>query len=115
MRLARASDPKNVRAFISETDKLILQQATANYRLLDMLASNRQLVVEGGVGSGKSWHAMEQAKRLAENANGDSGREVLMMAYNLALSERLRAAARKQRIARGRITVQSSENLAATV
>ena len=33
----------------------------------------------------------------------DTG-EVLMMAYNLALSERLKAAARKLRLSRGRIT-----------
>jgi len=39
---------------VSEADKFILRQATANYKLLDMLVGNRQLVVEGGVGTGKS-------------------------------------------------------------
>ena len=86
-------EPKAVKAFITETDKLILRQATASYRLLDMLSGNLKLVIEGGVGTGKSWYAIEQARRLAENAGGEAGRDVLMVAYNLALCERLRTSA----------------------
>ena len=108
-------EPKAVKAFITETDKLILRQATASYRLLDMLSGNLQLVVEGGVGTGKSWYAIEQARRLAENAGADSGRDVLMVAYNLALCERLRASAGKLRLERGSITVHSSESIAASI
>ena len=108
-------EPKTVRAFVSETDKLILRQTTANYRVLDMLSGNLQLVVEGGVGTGKSWYAIEQARRLAENEENASGREVLMIAYNLALCERLRANVAKLRLKRGGITVQSSEQLAAGI
>jgi len=108
-------EPKAVKAFITETDKLILRQATASYRLLDMLSGNLQLVVEGGVGTGKSWYAIEQAHRLAENAGADSGRDVLMVAYNLALCERLRASAGKLRLERGSITVRSSESIAAEI
>ncbi len=108
-------EPKNVRSFISETDKLILRQATANYRLLEMLSGNLQLVVEGGVGTGKSWHAIDQARRLAENLSGASGREVLVMTYNLALCERLKVNVTKLRLKRGGITVRNSEQLAAEV
>ena len=108
-------EPKAVKAFITETDKLILRQATASYRLLDMLAGNLQLVIEGGVGTGKSWYAIEQARRLAENTGADSGRDVLMVAYNLALCERLRASAGKLRMERGSITVRSSESIAAEI
>jgi hypothetical protein len=108
-------EPKSVKAFISETDKLLLRQATSNYRLLDMLAGNQQLVVEGGVGTGKSWYAIEQARRLAENADGESGREVLMVAYNIALCERPRVGTRKLRLTRGSITVQSAEDIAASI
>lgn len=108
-------EPKAVKAFITETDKLILRQATASYRLLDILSGNLQLVVEGGVGTGKSWYAIEQARRLAENAGANSGRDVLMVAYNLALCERLRASAGKLHLERGSITVRSSESIAAEI
>lgn len=104
--------PRSVEAFISETDMMLLRQATADYHLLDMLAGNSQLVFEGGVGTGKSWHAMEQARRLAENSGGLNGREVLVVAYNLALSQRLRVLAGRIKLQRGRITVESSETLA---
>jgi hypothetical protein len=107
--------PKNVQAFISETDTLLLRQATANYRLLDMLAGNRQIVFEGGVGTGKSWHALEQARRLAENTGGAAGRQVLLVGYNLALCQRLRVLASRMKLQRGRITVESSETLAARI
>lgn len=106
-------EPKTMKAFISETDRLMLRQTTANYAVLDMLAGNRQLVVEGGVGTGKSWYAIEQAKRFAENAGEAAGREVLMVAYNLALCERLRAGVQKLKLARGSIQVRSAESLAA--
>ena len=108
-------EPKAVKAFITETDKLILRQATASYRLLDMLSGNLQLVIEGGVGTGKSWYAIEQARRLAENTGADSGRDVLMVAYNLALCERLRTSAGKLGLQRGSITVHSSESIAASI
>ncbi len=107
--------PKNIKAFVSETDKLILRQATADYRLLDMLSGNLQLLVEGGVGTGKSWYAIEQARRLAENVEGSDARDVLMVAYNLALCERLRMNVTKLRLKRGTITVRSSEQLAADI
>jgi hypothetical protein len=69
----------------------------------------------GGVGTGKSWYAIEQARRLAENAGGDSGRDVLMVAYNLALCELLRNSAGKLGLQRGSITVHSSESIAASI
>ncbi|MEY4484734.1 MAG: hypothetical protein RL693_2186 [Verrucomicrobiota bacterium] len=103
--------PKNVKAFVSETDKLILRQAIADFRFLDMLSGNQQLLVEGGVGTGKSWYAIEQARRFAENRGGD----VLIVAYNLALCERLRSNVSKLHLKRGSITVRSSEQIAAEI
>ena len=108
-------EPRAIKAFITETDKLILRQATASYRLLDMLEGNLQLVIEGGVGTGKSWYAIEQSRRLAENEGAESGRDVIMVAYNLALCERLRASASKLKLERGSITVRSSESIAAAL
>lgn len=108
-------NPKSVKAFVSETDQMLLRQATASYRLLDLLAGNRQLVVEGGVGTGKSWYAIEQARRLAEASGAASGRQVLMVAYNLALCQRLRRTVAGLRLQRGGITVESAESLAASI
>lgn len=108
-------DPKSIKAFVTETDKVILRQATANYRMLDMLSENQQLLVEGGVGTGKSWYAIEQARRLAENPDGGAGRHVLMVAYNLALCERLRVTVGKPKCRRGSVTVQSAESIAAAI
>jgi hypothetical protein len=108
-------NPRSVKAFISETDQMLLRQATASYRLLNLLAGNRQLVVEGGVGTGKSWYAIEQARRLAENPDHDSGRDVLIVAYNLALCQRLRRNVAGLRLKRGSISVESSESLASSV
>jgi hypothetical protein len=107
--------PKSVKAFVSETDKLILRQAVADYRFLDMLSGNLQLLVEGGVGTGKSWYAIEQARRIAENDDGSEGRDVLVVAYNLALCERLRINVARLRLKRGSINVRSSEQLAADI
>jgi len=108
-------NPRSIKAFISETDQLILRQATTSYRLLDLLAGNRQLVVEGGVGTGKSWYAVEQARRLAENTTGEAGRDVLIVAYNLALCRRLRRTVADMRPSRGSLRVESAENLAAAI
>jgi len=41
-----------IQHFISETDRIILRHTIAEYHLLDMLRDNRQLVIEGGPGSG---------------------------------------------------------------
>lgn len=108
-------NPKSVKAFVSETDQMLLRQASTSYRLLDILSGNRQLVVEGGVGTGKSWYAVEQARRLAENAGADSGRHVLFVAYNLALCHRLRRNVSGLRLQRGSITVESAESLATAI
>jgi hypothetical protein len=108
-------NPKSVRAFVSETDQMLLRQATASYRLLNLLAGNRQLVVEGGVGTGKSWYAIEQARRFAENAEGEAGQAVLIVAYNLALCQRLRRIVNGLRLKRGSIQVESSEALASSL
>jgi hypothetical protein len=108
-------NPRSVKAFVSETDQMLLRQATASYRLLNLLAGNRQLIVEGGVGTGKSWYAIEQARRLAEASGAASGRQVLMVAYNRALCQRLRRTVAGLRLQRGGITVESAESLAASI
>jgi hypothetical protein len=63
---AKDISPKVIRHFISETDRVLLRQTTAEYQMLDMLRDNRQLFVQGGPGSGKTWLALEQTFRYAE-------------------------------------------------
>ena len=76
---AKEISPKAIRHFISETDRIILRHTIAEYHLLDMLRDNRQLAIEGGPGSGKTWLALEQAFRFAND-----GLQVLLLCYNVA-------------------------------
>jgi len=51
---AKDISPKEIKHFVTETDRILLRQTTAEYQILDMLCGNRQLVVQGGPGSGKN-------------------------------------------------------------
>jgi len=108
--------PLAVRHFVDETDRRLIRQTEAEYELLDILGDNRQFLVQGGTGSGKTWLAFEQACRWA---NSGSGRRVLFLCYNLALTELVRemvsrAKARK-RLRTGEIVVLSWEELSRTL
>jgi hypothetical protein len=72
--LAKDICPKAIKHFISETDRIILRHTTAEYEVLDMLRENRQSAVQGGPGSGKTWLALEQAFRFA-----NQGLQVLLL------------------------------------
>ncbi len=107
-------EPKEVRHFISEADRTLMRHTECNFELLDQLKGNRQLLVHGGVGSGKTWMAFELARRWAENT--DTGQRILFMTYNLALTEMLKemvsASSQRKRPKRGAIVVMSWEELA---
>ncbi len=98
--------PQAERHFVDETDRMLIQQTEAEYELLDVLVGNRQFLVQGGTGSGKTWLAFEQACRWADSG---SGCRVLFHCYNLA-----RAKARK-RLRTGEIVVRSWEELSRTL
>jgi superfamily I DNA and RNA helicase len=98
---------KAIEHFISETDKIILRHTIAEYHLLDMLRDNRQLVIEGGPGSGKTWLALEQAFRFA-----NEGLQVLLLCYNIALADQLSALIAKRKCQKGEVIVRSWESLA---
>jgi hypothetical protein len=74
---------------------------------LDLLRDNRQLVVQGGPGSGKTWLALEQAFRYAEE-----GLRVLLLCYNIALADQLSALVAKRRLKKGKVVVRSWAGLA---
>ena len=106
--------PKAIRHFVDEADRALLRQTECNYELLDLLVDNRQFMVSGGTGSGKTWLAFELACRWAEQ--GANGSRVLFLCYNLALTDFLRELARKAQ-ARGKpkcgsVEVMSWEELA---
>lgn len=97
---------------MDETDRMLIRQTEAEYELLDVLGSNRQFLVQGGTGSGKTWLAFELACRWADS---DCGHKVLFLCYNLALTELVRemvarAKARK-RLRKGEIVVRGWEEL----
>ena len=69
--------------------------------------TNRQLVVQGGPGSGKTWLALEQAFRYA---NG--GLRVLLLCYNIALADQLSALVAKRKFETGEVIVRSWAGLA---
>jgi hypothetical protein len=104
--VAKEISPRAIQHFISETDRIILRQTTAEYHVLDMLRGNRQLVVEGGPGSGKTWLALEQAFRFAND-----GLQVLFLCYNVALAEQLSVLVSKRKAQKGEVIVRSWETL----
>jgi hypothetical protein len=109
---AASIDPKNVRCFVNGSDRILLQHLQSDFQILEMLEGNRQLFIEGGPGTGKTWLAIEHAHHLAENNQGEDGRRVLLLCYNLALAELLTQLVAKRRPNRGEIVVRSWESLA---
>lgn len=101
--------PKALKHFVSETDRILLRHLQGDYGILEMLDGNRQLFVEGGPGTGKTWLALEQAYRFAESAGGQ---RVLLLCYNLALAGLLSDLVAKRKPQRGEVVVRSWEGLA---
>jgi hypothetical protein len=104
---AKDISPKEIKHFVTETDRILLQQTIAEYQVLDLLRDNRQLVVQGGPGSGKTWLALEQAFRYAEE-----GLRVLLLCYNVALTDQLSALVAKRKLKKGEVIVRSWAGLA---
>jgi len=104
----QGSLPEEKRAFIDHTEQLFERQFTSRFALLDQLSENRQLLVRGGTGTGKTWHALELAFRHA--AKGD-GQRVLFLTYNKALTAQLGRLVALRRIERGEVVVRGWEEL----
>lgn len=66
-------------------DQMIERQTKERFEVLDALDDHEQLIFRGGPGTGKTWIALEVAKRWAA-----IGRRVLFLCYNLALEQWLK-------------------------
>jgi hypothetical protein len=98
---------RDILHFVKDTDSLLLRQLSLDYEVLDMLVDNAQLFVSGGVGSGKTWMALEHAHRLAV-----AGRKVLFLCYNLNLAYLLKQIVAKRPSPDGSVSVMAWEELA---
>ena len=105
------ASPEAEARFISETDRLLIEKASADFSLLEALSENSQLLVQGGPGSGKSWMAERHARMLASQ-----GMNVLFLCFNKALGASLTQSVARLRIkgdenSIGKITVRTWEAL----
>lgn len=101
--------PDDIKHFIDHNEIIFRKQVTRQYQLLDILEENRQLLIKGGAGTGKTWHAIEKSVRLAEQGEGA---HVLFLCYNIALSRLLREILGRRQLEKGQITVFQWEELA---
>lgn len=106
--LAKGLKPAAMKLFLKQSDLLFDRFKATEFEILTMLRGNRQWMVEGGVGTGKTFLALQQAIWLAEHGDGQ---EVLFLAYNLLLAERLEKMVARLKLKRGRIVVRSWEAL----
>lgn len=104
----QGSLPEEKRAFVDHTEQLFERQFTSRFALLDQLSENRQLLVHGGTGTGKTWHALELAFRHARHG---TGQRVLFLTYNKALTAQLRRIVALRQIERGEVIVSGWEEL----
>jgi hypothetical protein len=104
----QGSLPEEKRAFVDHTEELFERQFTARFALLEQLSGNRQLLIRGGTGTGKTWHALEQAFRYA---TAGAGQRVLFLTYNKALTAQLRRIVALRQIDCGEVVVRGWEEL----
>jgi hypothetical protein len=103
--LYAASAPDEASSHTLDFAESLLEKHTRQrFEILDALEENSQFLVSGGPGTGKTWLAIEQARRWAKR-----GRKVLFLCYNLELETYLRPVCRR---ASPHIQVFSYESLA---
>jgi len=71
-------------AFHAEHDERVRQMTQDQTRILGFLRNQRRIAVVGGAGSGKTWLALEQARRLAKD-----GQSVALVCYSRGLARSL--------------------------
>jgi len=76
----------SLRMRLGQIAEELLRITTEQYVVLDGLADNERVVVRGGAGTGKTFLAVEEARRLAA-----AGSKVLLCCYNRSLGDQLAA------------------------
>lgn len=71
----------NAKLSLMETDEQLLQLTQTQYNLLDFLEAQKQVLIEGSAGTGKTLLLLEKARRLAQE-----GQQVLILCFNLKLA-----------------------------
>ena len=107
---SEGTKPKSIRFFMRQTEGIFEQQVRRDTGLLRLLDGNRQLLVEGGVGSGKTCLAVRQARHYAEK-----GLHTLVLCYNLALAQHLRESLAENSDQGGVVEVKSWQELASEI
>lgn len=104
--------PVAVKVFVDDLDRMLARHTESAFALLDSLEENTRFLFSGGAGTGKTWLALELAKRWAVQ----QGLDVLVLGYNLAFTRELKALLQKMKAAgnlpRGSITILPWEELA---
>jgi hypothetical protein len=107
--------PKSIRTFIDDIDRALFRHTDAGFVILDQLARNHRFLVSGGAGTGKTWIALDLARRWA----ADNGWRVLFLGYNLGFTTEIRSMVERlhaqRRVPQGEITVWSWEGLVQTL
>ncbi|MCC5842174.1 MAG: NERD domain-containing protein/DEAD/DEAH box helicase [Opitutales bacterium] len=107
---AKGIKPESLKLFIRDSERLFARYKGTEMNLLKRVWPNRQLLVKGGPGTGKTFMALQTAKHFAE---ADGGNDVLFVCYNLALGGLLADMAARLKPDQGSITVATWEHLAA--
>ncbi len=80
--------PARLRTRLNEEEQILVESTRSQFKVLSMLARKRRALICGTAGSGKTFLALEKARRL-----GEAGGKVLLLCYNLRLSTWLHSAA----------------------
>ena len=107
-----SATPRAIQHFVDDTDRVLMRLTEASFPLLSQLEANSQFFVSGGVGSGKTWLAIELARQWSQSQR----QRVLVVGYNLALVAFLKTLIERLvkhgKIPAGQVDVRSWEDLA---
>lgn len=108
-------NPRSIRSFIDDIDRALFRHTEAGFAILDQLACNHRFLVSGGAGTGKTWIALDLARRWA----ADNGWQVLFLGYNLGFTAEVRSMVERmqaqRRLPQGEVIVWSWEALVRTL
>lgn len=80
--------PARLRTRLNEEEQVLLEATRSQFKVLSMLARRRRALICGTAGSGKTFLALEKARRV-----GETGVKVLLLCYNSGLAAWLRSTA----------------------